>query len=367
MPATTRPRGGALSRCTLILVLLTTAACSDLSPGSGNGSGVVRGPWLGQSPPGAEPELFAPGIVSTHLFNRDLVASPDGHEIWFGFGAGGTLGLAVTRIEDGRWIGPEIAPFSTFPLYAYFEPALSPDGNRIYFLSNRPPEGREDEYRPRTWGFQHIWYSDRTADGWTSPRLLPPPVTTEEYQYYPSLTRTGVLYYTSQPPGGKPTTLRAEPAGGFFADPVPLDAGWNREGAPYNCFIDPEERFILICLEWEGAIGASDYWVSFRGPGDTWSEPVNLGEQVNRPGGTAGSASLSPDGRYLFFAATRVALESMMSGSRATWEEILACSRSPENGNSSIYWMDAGFIEALRPAGSDPVAPAEGAGDGAGR
>ncbi len=355
-------RGQGVSRYVpiLVLTLLASVSCSDGSGGPGNGGSAVRGPWLGQTPPGDEPVLFAPGIVSTHLFNRDLVMTRDGHEIWFGFGAGGTLGLAMTRIEDGRWTVPEIAPFSTFPRYADFEPALSPDGDRIYFLSNRPPPGREEEFRPGTWGFQHIWYSDRTVEGWSEPQLLPPPVTTDDFQYYPSLTREGVLYYTSSLPGGKPTTMRAEPAGDFFAEPVALDADWNREGSPYNCFIDPEERFILICLAWEGSIGAVDYWISFRGEDNTWSEPVNPGEKVNWPGGQASSASLSPDGRYLFFAATRVALEQMMSGPRATYDEIMTCARTPENGNPSIYWMDAGFIDELRPAGFEAVSDEEG-------
>ena len=352
-------RGGALLRCVLVLALLSFTACADRPGGTGAGIGVVRGPWLGQTPPGDEPVLFAPRIVSTHLFNRDLVMTRDGGEIWFGFGAGGTLGIAVTRIEGGQWTEPEIATFSTFPQYADFEPALSPDGNRIYFLSNRPPPGREAEFEPG-WGFQHIWYSDRTAEGWTVPKLLPPPVTTDEYQFYPSLTREGVLYYTSSSPGGKPITMRAEPEGEFFGAPEPLDADWNRNGSPYNCFIDPHDRFILICMAWEGSIGAVDYWVSFRGEGNTWSEPVNLGERVNLPGAQASSASLSPDGRYLFFATSRVALEEMMSGPRATFDEIMACSHTPENGNPSIYWMEAAFIDDLRPADFTTAVPVEG-------
>jgi len=361
MQRITSARGRILSGCVLGAVLTLSTACGNTPNVGSSDFGTVRGPWLGQTPPGDEPVLFAPGIISTHLFNRDLVMTGDGHEIWFGFGAGGTLGMAVTRIEDGRWTEPGIAPFSTFPHYADFEPALSPGGDRIYFLSNRPPPGREDDFRPGTWGFQHIWYADRTATGWSEPHLLPAPVTVEgENQFYPSLTAEGVLYYTSSLPGGKPTMMRAEPGGEFFAEPEPLDAGWNREGAPYNCFIDQRERFLLICMADEEALGAADYWISFRGPDNTWSEKINLGEKVNLPGGQASSASLSPDGRYFFFATTRVALEEMMSGPRATFDEIMACARSPENGNPSIYWMEADFLENLRPEGFPLAGTPEG-------
>ena len=44
----------------------------------------LRGPYLGQNPPGAVPEIFAPGIVSTDDVNHCSVAvSPDGSRIAF--------------------------------------------------------------------------------------------------------------------------------------------------------------------------------------------------------------------------------------------------------------------------------------------
>ena len=56
--------------------------------------------------------------------------------------------------------------------------------------------------------------------------------------------------------------------------------------------------------------------------GEGWSEPANLGDQIN----TAADEyipSVTPDGRYFFFT-------------------------SNVSGNREIYWMDAGFIEELR-------------------
>ena len=43
----------------------------------------ATGPYLDQPPPGDEPALFAPGIVSDGLANRDLAITPDGDEIYW--------------------------------------------------------------------------------------------------------------------------------------------------------------------------------------------------------------------------------------------------------------------------------------------
>ena len=45
---------------------------------------VLKGAYLGQKRPGQTPELFAPGIISNGLANRDVAISPDGKEMYFG-------------------------------------------------------------------------------------------------------------------------------------------------------------------------------------------------------------------------------------------------------------------------------------------
>ena len=42
------------------------------------------GPYLGEKPPGLTPAVFAPGLVSTGGFERDVAITPDGREIFFG-------------------------------------------------------------------------------------------------------------------------------------------------------------------------------------------------------------------------------------------------------------------------------------------
>ncbi|UCF20112.1 MAG: ankyrin repeat domain-containing protein, partial [Gemmatimonadota bacterium] len=80
---------------------------------------VLEGAYMGQPAPGAEPELFAPDIVSTHRFQHGTIAfSPDGSEAYWSTevalpDSGYSRGLTVfSRVVDGRWSEPAPAPFS---------------------------------------------------------------------------------------------------------------------------------------------------------------------------------------------------------------------------------------------------------------
>ncbi|MFC1627737.1 hypothetical protein ACFL3H_01325 [Gemmatimonadota bacterium] len=326
-----------------IVLLAVLSGCSGSS-----GSNDLTGEYLGQELPGRTPVMFAPGLVSTPLYNRDLVLSDDGDEIFFGVFANSWYGIVGTERKGNHWTDPQLTSFSTDSRYMSIEPALSVDGNRLYFLSNRPPPGEEEEFQGG-WGFQNIWVSERTVDGWSDPGILPSPVTTDDNEFFPSLTGDGTLYFTRTIRGETMASIwRARPEGESFGEPEILDAVWNREGSPYNAWIDREERFLLFCLEWEGSVGPVDYWVSFRNSEDSWSDPVNLGEQVNRPDATATSISLSPDGRYLFFARSTFEPDRFTEGGVLTLDAILDGHASPWNGNMNIWWVDASFIEELR-------------------
>ena len=56
--------------------------------------------------------------------------------------------------------------------------------------------------------------------------------------------------------------------------------------------------------EREEGLGGSDLYISFKKSDGGFAAPQHLGPQINTPGHEFG-ASLSPDGRYLFFARSR--------------------------------------------------------------
>lgn len=100
--------------------------------------------WIG------EPEVVAPGIVSTEYRDVRATVSPDGQLLLWGSsnrpGGAGSYDIWLTRRAGGTWSTPEPVSFNTKD--KEFDPAFSPDGRFVYFFSNRPGGlGGDDVYR----------------------------------------------------------------------------------------------------------------------------------------------------------------------------------------------------------------------------
>ncbi len=304
---------------------------------------VLTGEYLGQTPPGLEPEVFAPGIVSTGAYDRDVAMMPDGKEIYWGVALGRykVTAIMVSKLVDGQWTKPEVAPFSADPEIGNFEPCIAPSGDKLYLISDRPlPEGDDK-------GKQDVWVLDRLGDGWGEPYNLGPPVNSEAAEYFPSVTRDHTIYFTRQEPDRRHMIYRSRLVDGTYAEAEKLPPEVNSGPQQYNAFVAADESYLIIpTVGREDSLGATDYYVSFRNPDDTWTPAVHMGEKVNTPADSEYSASVSPDGKYLFCMAARPA---EVPGKTLTWEWMLKMQDQPQNGNADIFWVDASFITELRP------------------
>ena len=74
-----------------------------------------------------------------------------------------------------------------------------------------------------------------------------------------------------------------------------------------------------------------------------------MGEAINQPEGREWSASLSPDGEYLFFMTSRTGGEFGLPLTGRSMSDILEMSLRPGQGSSDIWWVSAEIIEQLRP------------------
>jgi len=339
------PRMRRIASTLLIAGLLVGTACSPGSrlPTPGE---PPSGPYLGRTPPGEEAEVFAPGVVSTGLYERDLAITPDGREIYFGVVLGNyerTAILVTRQGSDGTWSMPLVAPFSG--RYKDSEPALSPDGSRLWFASNRPRSDGEAVQENAD-----LWFMPREGTEWGEPVRLGEPVNTDGPEFFPSLTRDGTLYFTRDFEGGASALFRARPDGDGFAEPERLGPEVNSARAQFNGYIAPDESYLIYgAYGREDSLGATDYYVSFRSADDQWTGPIHLGERVNSASGLEYSPYVSPDGRYFFFMAARPRFADpafRLPGDAAGLAAVHAAAR---NGLPDIYWVDASFIEDLRP------------------
>jgi len=279
---------------------------------------VLEGDYLGQKPPASGPELFAPGIISSIWgLHSTAVFSPDGNEVYWApmmtfpgeiYSRGGLL---MMKRVDGRWTAPAWAPFSG-PKGEDDVPFFSADGKTIYFISRRPLPGETQR------GSEKIWFTDRTAAGWSEPRPLDPNVNSMNMHWEFSLDREGNVYFAGQAPDsrGLGDIYLARFSGGKYEKPVNLGEPINSAAEETTPFIAPDGSYLLFSRQY-------DLWASFRGADGSWSEPVKLGPEVNSP-----SIELCPvvtaDGKYLFFLSQR-------------------------DGESHAYWGSARIIDEWRP------------------
>jgi hypothetical protein len=304
----------------------------------------LAGAFLGQEPPAGVPELFAPGVVSTGLDELNAVFSPDGNEFYFSVKLLDDIRhtIFVMRLASGRWTEPEVAPFSGH--YADADPAFSPDGSRLFFISQRPLEGIGPS---KDWD---IWVVDRTEQGWGQPTALGAPINTGDQEVHPSFTHDGTMYFSSNRPGGLGgfDVYRARVSGGSFEAPSNLGDVINTAGGEGDSYVAPDGSYLIVSTGRQGGYGGNDLWVSFREADGEWGEMRNLGTSVNSPE-TEYTPRVTPDGQFLFFASYRrdIADGRLVIESYEDLKELYA---RPQNGLGDIYWVGAEVIETARGA-----------------
>lgn len=307
----------------------------------------LAGEFLGQKPPGIEPALFAPGIVSTGLSERDMAITPDGRELYYTAVLGSRFNFSailVVRQVDGQWRHPEVAAFSG--QYSDLEPTISPDGQRFFFVSRRPLPGSSEQLEN-----EDIWVADRQEGGWGEPYNLGEPINSPEAEFFPSITRDDTMYFTRRGEDRTEAIYRSQWLDGAYQKPERLPDEVNSAPTQFNAFIAPDESYLIVC-SWgrEDSLGGVDYYVVFRSPEDEWSGPFNLGDRVNTTEGQEWSPYVSPDGKYFFFMSSRATIENRHSPIRLSPSDLQRIHQEPMNGNSDIWWVDAKIIEELRPA-----------------
>lgn len=304
----------------------------------------VTGDYLGQPLPDSIPQLFAPGIINTGKFTRDITMTPDGNEIWFsicGHSFNFSTILVCKRMDDG-WTKPQVAPFVKGANYKYIEPFISPDGKYLYFASNQAltPGGQAKDF--------DIWRCSRINGSWGEAENLGSPVNTSGDEFFPSLTKSGTIYYTSETKGAEGVILKALSTEFGFAHPDTLPRTVNCGRARFNAFISPDESFLIQgVFGLPDTYGATDHYIFFRNEDGQWSGAINMGDKVNSAARAEYAATLSPDGKYLFFMSDRVQKE-IPSSTPMTMELIDELYESGGQGLASVYWMKSDFIQDLR-------------------
>ena len=228
---------------------------------------------------------------------RGATFSPDGNIVVYSVRiADYRQVLIVAERHGGRWGKPEVAPFSGVAFDG--TPSFSPDGRRLFFASDRAPDGGSKDF--------DIWVVTRTATGWGVPKPVGAPISTSANEIGPILTRSGKLYFVSSRTGGGDIYV-ADPAGDGFGEPRSVGSGVNSDYPEGGPAINPDETIMVFTsagrpdqpLAKGHPYTRSDLYLSRR-TGDQWGPAKRLGPAINTLAVETGPA-FSPDGKWLYF------------------------------------------------------------------
>lgn len=320
------------------LFCISILGCQPVETTPASDMALRSGVYPDDALPGSSPQLFATDLVSTDLNERDAAFSSDGNLFYYTLMVGAAGTIVEVKKEQGKWLAPEIASFSG--TYSDLEPFITPDGQRLYFVSNRPVN-ESDEVAD-----YDIWYTNKVDGGWGEPVNLGPPVNTEANEFYPSLTAEGTIYFTVKPTGASNEDLfSAVFSDGAFQKPERLPDAINTDFDEFNALVDPAGQYILFSSYGRpDGLGGGDLYVSFKDDDETWLPAVNLGPTINSSG-LDYCPAVTPDGAYFVFSSRR---SNQTDTPRQTYQEMMERLRRPGNGAGDLYWMEMEPIRALK-------------------
>jgi hypothetical protein len=246
----------------------------------------LRGPYLGQTPPGLTSEVFAPGIISIKKRNEGTISfSPKLDEVYFtAKNKDGETKIYFSTLNDDKWTPIRRANFTKIKNGQELHPFVSYNGKRVYFTainSNSPS--------PR------IWYVDRKGKSWGNALKLDSPVNNTKV-FNPNQARNGDLYYTDISNLQSIKTYHAPNKSGVYPDVNEVDIEFG-----HHAYIEPSQNYLVLAARNQNDDRRdNDIYVCFKEPDGTWTTPINLGSVVNSNLNEK-SPSITPDGKYLFF------------------------------------------------------------------
>lgn len=282
-------------KCNTVLLIITTFLIINNS-----GLAQICEPFLGKTPPGMVPEIFAPEIISIPDSNEySLTFSSDSTEVFFyRIAPDWHCTLYTSKCEIGIWSTPSEAVFAI--AYSASEPCFSYDNQRLYFiwsvLINREP-------------VPNYYFVERNDTGWSEPVLAGQGM----WLCYDS---TGQLYTTdmsSYQSDGKTYLAKVNTENGVFTDYERINIQPYYGYQAHPC-IAKDGSYMIFDVG-----GGEDLYVSFKKPDGTWGYGIRLSNHGFDV--TAGGGYISPCGNYLFF-----------------------------HLNGDIWWVDIDVINNLNPS-----------------
>ncbi|MEJ8800427.1 TolB family protein [Pontibacter sp. H249] len=276
--------------------------------------------------------LVAENVISTSQNEFNPLVTRNGRTMYFVRAHQGFEGMKimVSHLTKGQWSEPVPVSFSD-ARYNDSDPALSPDGKTLFFITNRTTDGTTGKKD------LDIWYSQLVNGDWGAPV----PVTGDKInskgdELGPELRKDGYLYFNSGRKSGIGSSdiYRARYQNGIAGDLELAPESVNSSAFEGDIAFSANGKYMAwAAWDREGGLGEGDIYLSYRLKDNTWTAPVNLGISLNSAAFDF-TPHFSTDGRYLYFASFR----KEVPGEAA--QEVM-------NGQSNIYRVSMKDINLL--------------------
>ena len=331
-------RSLAVKFVTVVVMLLAIVPFAMLGLGSLAAKLNSPAALTAQSSPGLQEIAMNIGSsINTQFREAEPSFTADGRTMYFNcFDTDICVSHLIGMWEAGEWTTPERldAPIST----GYFEaePLISPDGDKLYFLSNRPagrfkgnallsPFVTNSLFIPTYLaeeklgtsvldglGLADIWVSYKINGVWSEPQNLnevpgEPPVNTAFHDHCLSFSADGnEAFWTSTRPGGfgGNDIWTSRRVNGKWTDPENVGPNVNGSGDEHHSIPTPDGKSLYVTTVRDGGYGGEDNYITTRDAEGKWGSLVNLGSLINGPGDDRCSA-WTPDLKVFLIDSTR--------------------------------------------------------------
>jgi outer membrane protein OmpA-like peptidoglycan-associated protein len=178
-----------------------------------------------------------------------------------------------------------------------YSPVISLDGSTIYFTSNRIL----DTTSTKLVGYEDIYVAQMNDDDWSTPVKIGGGINMGHHDAVSSLSPDGkklFLYYDI----GKGNIYMAElNEAGVWAKPTPLNVNVNTSTyKETSATISVDGKRLFFSSNRPGGKGGLDIYMSTLDEKGEWGKPVNISEEINTSG-DEDSPYIHPDGVTLYF------------------------------------------------------------------
>lgn len=221
--------------------------------------------------------------------------------------------------------------------YSELNPVIAPDGRILYFGRKSHPQNKYGVAgTDQIAGSQDIWFSENVMGAWSTARRMPESLNRDQYNSILSISPDGqtILLKGAYVNGQYETrgfSIAKKSANGWEIPKKVIIPKYERlsKGKNEYGFLSNDGKVLLMAFSEKKNSDEDDIYASFLENDGTWSEVMNLGDEINT-NFTETTPFLAPDGKTLYFSSNRAGGK----GSNDIWV-------AQRKDDSWIHWTEA--------------------------